>query len=89
MIPIFNHYVPGRLMFLAALRKVKDDPIVRAWYERRVHQEGGNKLKGIVAVMRKLVRALWHVAVHGGVFDARRLFDVRRLEPQGAGAAGS
>lgn len=77
-----------RLMFLAALRKVKDDPIVRAWYELRVHQEGGNKLKGLVAVMRKLVRALWHLGVHGGVFDAQRLFDVRRLQLQAA-AAGS
>jgi transposase len=78
-----------RLMFLAALRKVKDDAVVRAWYERRVHQEGGNKLLGLVAVMRKLVRALWHLGVHGGVFDARRLFDVRRLQLQGAAAAGN
>ena len=78
-----------RLLFLAAMRKVKDDPIVRAWYERRVQQEGGNKLKGLVAVMRKLVRALWHLGMHGGVFDAGRLFDVRRLQGQGAPAAGS
>jgi transposase len=78
-----------RLLFLAAMRKVKDDPIVRAWYERRVQQEGGNKLKGLVAVMRKLLRALWHLGVHGGAFDARRLFDVRRLELQGAPAPGS
>lgn len=78
-----------RLLFLAAMRKVKDDPIVRAWYELQVHKEEGSRVKGLVAVMRKLVRALWHLGVHGGVFDARRLFDVRRLQLQAAPGAGS
>lgn len=68
-----------RLLFLAALRKVKDDALVRAWYEQRVHRQGGSKIKALVAVMRKLAAALWHVGVHGGSFDARQLFDVRRL----------
>lgn len=71
-----------RLLFLAALRKVKDDPVVRAWYELRVHREGGSKIKALVAVMRKLAAALWHVGVYGGAFDASRLFDVRPLQLQ-------
>ena len=36
------------------------------------------KKKAVIAVMRKLAMALWHVA-HGGRFDAAKLFDVRRL----------
>jgi len=66
-------------LFLAALRKVKDDPIVRAWYAKKVAREGGKaKTKAIVAIMRKLVMALWHVA-RGHRFDASKLYDVRRL----------
>jgi len=36
-------------------------------------------LKAIVAVMRKVARALWHVA-RGETFDVTKLFDVRRLD---------
>lgn len=76
-----------RLLFLAALRKVKDDPLVRGWYELRVHREGGSKIKALVAVMRKLASALWHIGVHGGAFDARRLFNVPPLQLQASAAA--
>jgi transposase len=77
-----------RLLFLAALRMVKDNAIVRAWYRRRVDREGGSKIKGVVAVMRKLAAALWHLGVHGGKFDAGRLFEVRRLTLEAAPAGG-
>lgn len=71
-----------RYLFLAALRLVKHghqgDPVVRAWYLRKVRRDGGVKLKAIIAVMRKLLSALWHVA-RGARFDASLLFDTRRL----------
>jgi transposase len=70
-----------RLLYLAALRLIQQrgDPIVRAWYVRKVESEGGRrKNKAVVAVMRKLLAALWHVAA-GKQFDSERLFDVRRL----------
>ena len=35
-------------------------------------------MKAVVAVMRKLARALWHVG-QGKRFDAAKLFDVSRL----------
>jgi len=78
-------------MYLAALRMIKNDPIVRAWYHKKVARDGGKlKMKGVVAVMRKLVGALWHVA-RGAQFDASLLFDTSRLklakrEKSGAGA---
>jgi hypothetical protein len=37
------------------------------------------KIKAVVALMRKLARALWHVA-RGKSFDAAKLFDTRRLQ---------
>jgi transposase len=65
-------------LFLAALRLLQTDPLVRAWYDKKVARDGGVKLKAVVALMRKLIRALWHVG-HGAAFDSRLLFDANRL----------
>lgn len=72
-----------RLLYMLALRMIKDDPIVRAWYQRKVERQGGGaKIKAVVAVMRKLITAVWHVA-RGAAFDAAKLFDTRRLGQAG------
>ncbi len=69
-----------QLLYLAALRLLQSDPIVAAWCRARKSYGGeSGKRKAIVAVMRKLVRALWHVA-RGATFDASKLFDTRRLD---------
>lgn len=65
-------------LYFAALRYCYTDPVISAWYQRKVARDGGRKGKAITAVMRKLARALWHVA-RGEVFDSRKLFDVRHL----------
>lgn len=65
-------------LYLAALRLLKCDPIVRAWYASRVAR-GQRKLCAVIAVVRKLVRSLIFVA-RGDEFQARKLFDVRRLD---------
>jgi hypothetical protein len=72
---------PGQvrqLLYLATLRLIAKDPIVAAWYRARGAHKANEKRKAVVAVMRKLVRALFHVA-RGATFDATRLFDTRRL----------
>jgi hypothetical protein len=52
------------------------DAIVREWYQRQVQAQGGrDKSKVVVALLRKLVRALWHIA-RGAAFDARKLCTV-------------
>jgi transposase len=69
-----------QLLYLAALRVIQSDPVVAAWYRARKSYGGDSgKMKAVVAVMRKLVRALWHVA-RGATFDASKLFDTRRLD---------
>jgi len=78
-------------LYLAALRLVQRDPIVKAWYAKKVARQGGiAKNRAVVAVMRKLAKALWHVAA-GAAFDSRKLFDVSRLhlpmEPQAEASA--
>jgi transposase len=62
-----------RDLYLATLRLVQRDAIVQEWYQRKVQAQGGRyKSKVVVALMRKLTRALWHIA-RGEVFDARKL----------------
>lgn len=74
---------PGRLralLFLAVLRLLKSNPIIGAWYQKKVERDGEKrKYKAIIAIMRKLAGALWHVA-RGSAFDASKLFDTRRLQ---------
>jgi transposase len=73
---------PGRVrryLFLAAMRMILSSPLVRRWYERRGAYREGIKHKAIVAIMRKLARAMVHVA-RGSAFDINKLFDVRRLD---------
>ena len=66
-------------LFLAVLRLIQSDPVMRAWYDRKAERDGGKvKLKAVVALMRKLAAALWHVA-QGQAFDSTKLLDVRRL----------
>lgn len=68
-----------KYLFLAAMRLVQNDPIARAWYQKRTSFSADEKIKALIAVERKLCRALFHVAA-GKPFDCRQLFDTRRLE---------
>lgn len=68
-----------KYLYLAVLRLINKDPVIRAWYHKKVERDGGKfKNKAIVALMRKLIRALWHVA-QGKPFDSSLLFDTTRL----------
>lgn len=72
--------VARMFLYLAALRLLKDDPVVGAWYAKKVKRQAGKlKSKAVIAIMRKLVLALWHVA-RGNPFDASKLYDVTRLD---------
>jgi transposase len=69
-----------RYLFLAALRFIQSHDLVRRWYQARTSFRGGYKLKAVVALMRKLARALVHIA-RGAPFEPTKLFDARRLQP--------
>lgn len=68
-----------QVLYLFALRIIASQPIARAWYEARRAYSKDSKMSAVVALMRKLTRALFHVA-RGKPFDATKLFDVRRLK---------
>ena len=79
--------VARRYLFLAAARQVQTDPIAAAWHKTKVQRDGGAvRMKGLIAIMRKLARALWHVA-RGAEYDATKLFDIRNLPLPSAAAA--
>lgn len=67
-----------RVLYMLALRFVWSDDLTYAWYVSRQAHKGGRKTGALVAVMRKLLRALWHVA-RGETFEATKLFDAARL----------
>jgi transposase len=67
-----------RYLYMAALRLIQRDPLIARWYRARAGYRGGRKLVAIVAVMRKLARALWHIA-RGRAFDSTLLVDERAL----------
>lgn len=67
-----------RYLFLASLRLIQADPLAARWFQARAGYRGGHKLVAVVAVMRKLIRALWHVA-RGNKFDSSKLFDERAM----------
>jgi len=72
---------PGKArgyLYFAALRLLYRDRVIGAWYQNKVKRDGNIKVKAIVAIMRKLVLALWYVA-RGEVFDSRKLFNTRTL----------
>lgn len=66
-------------LYLAAMRQVNHNEVVRAWYDKKVRRDGGARMRALVAVMRKLARALWHVG-RGATFDTSKLFDTAKLE---------
>lgn len=71
--------VARRWLYMATLRWIKDAPIPRAWYQAKLARNGRMKLKGITALMRKLLVALYHVA-RGEKLNFSKLFDVTRLD---------
>jgi transposase len=69
-------------LYLAVLRLVQKCG-VRGWYEAKKARCPRQAKRALVAVMRKLALALYHVGVRGEAFDAGRLFaGVAGAEPQ-------
>jgi transposase len=89
-------------LYFAVLRLVQKCG-VRPWYEAKKARDHDDARRVLVAVMRKLAVALYHVGVHGEEFQPRRLFGrigprsgrptqpqsaTRNPRPAQAGAAG-
>ena len=65
-------------LYWMVMRLVQDDPVIKTWYERKVARDGGRfKGRALIAVMRKIVKGLWHVA-RGEKFDSSKLFNLAK-----------
>jgi len=62
-----------KYLYFAALRLIQKNPVVKKWYLNKINPKAKNKT--VIAVMRKLSKALWHVA-QGQPFEANKLFSV-------------
>ena len=67
-----------RWLYFAVLRLIQQDETVKSWYAKKGARDGGVKMKAIIAIMRKLVKALWYVA-RGRDFDSSLMFDRSHL----------
>jgi transposase len=67
-----------RWLYFTALRLIQK-PGVRGWYEAKKKKDKGKGGRGVIAVMRKLALAIWHVVVRGIPFDPSRLFPGKPL----------
>jgi len=73
-----------RLLFLASLRLGSSEPLIAAWLKKKARRDGGSKMKGQVAVMRKLMRALWHIGSAAAAIPESSGEDRQRLERDAA-----
>jgi hypothetical protein len=60
------------------LRLIARDPVVKQWYRLKSNRPGAVKNKCVIALMRKLAKALWHSA-HGAAFDTNKLFNLQAV----------
>jgi transposase len=60
-------------LYFAALRLIHSCPVAKKWYETKVNPKAKNKT--VIAVMRKMSGALWHIA-RGEAYDPTKLFNV-------------
>lgn len=78
--------VARKYLYYWALRALTN-PSIRKWFDqfKKVgNSQGRNteyrKMKGVIALMRKLCRSLWYVRTHGLTFDYSKVFPGRPLD---------
>jgi hypothetical protein len=71
--------VVRQVLYMFALRMVRSSAVVRAWYAQRESYSEKSRQRAVIAVMRKLLRAAFHVS-KGTEFAAEKLFDVKKLK---------
>lgn len=69
-----------RALYMPALVAVRHDPHVRAFYEKLVGR-GKNPIVATVAVMRKLLHAIFGMLKHGQDFDGAKFYAIPEKVP--------
>jgi len=72
-----------RALYMPALVAVQHDPLLRAFYQHLLAR-GKEKLQALVAVMRKLLHAIFGIFKHRQLYDGSKLFPVALCTPEAA-----
>ena len=67
-----NKYLRAAL-YMPALVAIQHEPNVAAFYDKLV-ASGKTKMQAIIAVMRKLLHAIFGMLKHGADFDGRKFY---------------
>jgi transposase len=70
-----------RIANMPAHSAIRHEPRVRAFYEKLVDQRGKPKMVAIVAVMRKLLHAIYGMLRHGQDFDGEKFYATPQTAP--------
>ncbi len=62
-------------LYLPALVAIQHEPNVRAYYEKLV-TSGKSKMRAIVAVMRKLLLAIWGMLNSGTTWEGNKFYKI-------------
>ena len=76
-----------RALYMPALVAVQHDPFLRAFYEHLL-AKGKLKMQALVAVMRKLLHAIFGMFKHHQLYDGSQLFPLLAPSPDGSGLRG-
>src|SRR5262249_23313236 len=68
-----GHPRPRKWLYFAALRLVKQAGVA-PWYQAKKGRDGQQAKRALVGLMRKLVPALYRIAVTGAAFEAGEIF---------------
>ena len=68
-------------LYFAALRLIQADPLVQRWYQAKTQRPGAIKKKTVIELMRKLAKAVWHIA-KGEVYRVEKLFNLKAVVGQ-------
>jgi transposase len=61
-------------LYFSALRLMRNDASVQRWTGAKKQRDGGQGGRAVIALMRRLALAAYHVGASGVAFDAARLF---------------
>jgi transposase len=62
-------------LYMSALVAIQHEPNVAAFYEKLV-ASGKSKMQAIIAVMRKLLHAIFGMLQHGAGFDGKKVYAI-------------
>ncbi len=68
-------------LYFAALRLIASDADVQRWYRAKTQRPGAIKNKTVIELMRKLAKALWHMA-RGEPYRVDKLINLKAVDGQ-------